>query len=482
MKVLVTLLLIVGAVGAFLYFPRGGASTSATNAATLAILDTTIEGSHAGAAFAPALDGEVYATGDLVRANLDGRAVLTFFDASSLSVDPGSQVKVIALNRLPSDGIQVAIEQSLGRAWYSIQKLKTPDSKFEVRTPTTTAVVKGTAFLTLVQQLPAGGTQTTYQVDDGTLQVTATAGGTVTVPAGTQVTIAEGAPAPASAIPIPGSVSWRLEITGSAGLGFVAVAPTGQICGSVMAKAEIFGCVATPNKITIRDSGPGRWGLLLTSAETLTGATLRVDGFLGAQRTATQTLSRRFNAGDKVRSGITLTGGNGPELSQFEEMTLVTTVCAGIAPGRVFADGTLDARLDAVRAFARGNHSIPVSVIYTEAELNLSIAANAPTATAVKLNDAKFTIDGGGIHGTGKAATQLLTVSASADVIGGPVAGKFTLRVARLSADPLPPGLVDALRGIVDASTSDISGTIPFLVKQVSFRNGCFSVSGVTPD
>ena len=137
MKVLVTLLLIVGAVGAFLYFPRGGASTSATNAATLAILDTTIEGSHAGAAFAPALDGEVYATGDLVRANLDGRAVLTFFDASSLSVDPGSQVKVIALNRLPSDGIQVAIEQSLGRAWYSIQKLRrpTPSSRSGRRPP-----------------------------------------------------------------------------------------------------------------------------------------------------------------------------------------------------------------------------------------------------------------------------------------------------------------------------------------------------------
>ena len=91
MKVLVILLLIVGGVGAFLYFPRGGASTSATNAATLAVLNTAIEGSRAGAGFAPALDGEVYATGDLVRANSDGRGVLTFFDASSLSVDPGAE-------------------------------------------------------------------------------------------------------------------------------------------------------------------------------------------------------------------------------------------------------------------------------------------------------------------------------------------------------------------------------------------------------
>jgi len=230
MKVLVILLLIVGGVGAFLYFPRGGASTSANNAATIAILNTAIEGSRAGAAFAPALDGELYASGDLVRANLDGRGVLTFFDASSLSVDPGSQVKVLALNRLPGDGIQVTIEQTLGRSWSSIQKLKTPDSRYEIRTPSTTAVVRGTAFLTLVQQLPTGGTQTTYQVDEGTLQVTANAGGTVAVPAGTQVTIAEGAPAPANPTPIPPSP--RLEITGSVGLGFVAVAPTGAVCGN----------------------------------------------------------------------------------------------------------------------------------------------------------------------------------------------------------------------------------------------------------
>src|SRR5207247_3741229 len=68
-KVLVVLLLIVAGVGAFLYFPRGGATTSASNAATLAILNTAIEGARAGSAFAPALDGEVYATGDLVRPN-----------------------------------------------------------------------------------------------------------------------------------------------------------------------------------------------------------------------------------------------------------------------------------------------------------------------------------------------------------------------------------------------------------------------------
>jgi hypothetical protein len=471
--------LIVAGVGAFLYFPRGGASTSAQNAATLAVLNTTIEGARAGAAFAPALDGEVYATGDLVRANVDGRAVLTFFDGSSLSVDPGSQVKVVALNRVSTDGIQVTIEQSLGRSWSSVQKLKTPDSRYEVRTPSTTAVVRGTGFLTFVQQLATGGTQTTYQVDEGTLLVNANAGGSVTVPAGTQVTIAEGAPAPASATPI--APSPRLEITGSAGLGFLLVAPTGQSCGTAGGKAEIFGCVVTTNKITIREPAPGRWGIFMTSPSAISVSAFVIDGFVGTTSSVRRIMEGPLVAGQMVRSGITVTSGPPLALSAFEPSTVVTSVCAATAPGRVFASGPVDGRADSVKAFARDNKATPVSLVFTEDELNQVVNKNAPSASqGVNLSDAKIRIDGSGIHGTAKAAMQFITVTASADVVGGPVADKFKLKVSHLAADPLPPGLVDAVKGLVDSTTADISGSVPFVVKQVAFRNGCFWVSGVT--
>jgi hypothetical protein len=479
-KVFVVLLLIVGVVGAFLYFPRGGTTTSAQNAATLAILNTAIEGSRAGAGFAPALDGEIYATGDLVRANVEGRAILTFFDGSSLSVDPGSQVKVLALNRVSADGIQVTIEQSLGRSWSSVQKLRTTDSRYELRTPSTTAVVRGTGFLTFVQQLAGGGTQTTYQVDEGTLQVTATAGGTVTVLAGQQVTIAEGAQAPASAIPI--APSPRLEISGTAGLGFLVVAPTGQSCGPAGAKAEIFGCVVSGDKVTIRDPAPGRWGVFITSSGAVPVGTLNIEGFVGTTRNAGMSTGRVYAAGDMVRTGVTLTVRPQLALSAFEPPTLVTSVCAATAPGRVFASGAIDSRAESVRAFARDNKGSPVSLVFTEAELNQAVNQNVPSAQGVTLSDTKITIDSGGIHGIAKAATQFITLNASADVVGGPVGDKFTLKVSRLAADPLPPGLVAALKGLVDSGTADISGTVPFLVKQVAFRNGCFSVSGVTPN
>jgi hypothetical protein len=472
--------LIVAGVGAFLYFPRGTATASAQNAATLAILNTAIEGARAGAAFAPALDGEVYATGDLVRANVDGRAILTFFDGSSLSVDPGSQVKVVTLNRVSADGIQVTIEQSLGRSWSSVQKLKTPDSRYEVRTPSTTAAVRGTGFLTFVQQLAAGGTQTTYQVDEGTLQVAATAGGTVTVPAGSQVTIAEGAQAPASATPI--APSPRLEVSSSPGLGFLIVAPTGQTCGTAGAKAEIFGCVVGIDKISVRDPTPGRWGVFMTSPSALGASALSVDGLVGTASSGRRVMEGPLTAGQMVRSGITVTPGPPLGLSAFEPPTIVTSVCAAAAPGRVFASGPVDGRAESVRSFARDNKATPVSLVFTEAELNQAVNQNTQPAQGVTLSNAKVTIDSGGIHGTARAAAQFITVNASADVVGGPVGDKFTLKVTHLTAEPLPPGLVDAVRGLVDSTTADISGTVPFLVKQVAFRKGCFWVSGVTPN
>lgn len=479
-KLFVVLLLVVAGVAAFVYFPRG-ATASAQNGATLAILNTAIEGARAGAAFAPALDGELYATGDLVRANADGRAVLTFFDGSSLSVDPGSQVKVVALDRVSTDGIQVTIEQTLGRSWQSVQKLKTPDSRYEVRTPSTSAVVRGTGFVTSVQQLATGKTQTTYQVDDGMVQVSATAGGTVSVPAGTQVTIAEGAQAPASATPIPPSP--RLEVTSTGGLGFQLIAPTGQACGPMGNRAEIFGCVVTPDKVSIREPAAGRWGVVTTSASAVPLGTLSIDGFIGTTRNAGRTLGRPYAAGDTVRTGLTITPGPPLAITAFEPPAVVTSVCAAAAPGRVFATGPVEGRADSIRTFARDNRGALVSLVFTQAELNDAVNRNAPPATqGVTLSDAKITIDAAGIHGSAKAVTQAATVNASADIIGGPIGDKMTLKVSRLVADPLPSVLADAVKGLVDSSTADISGTVPFLVKQVAFRNGCFWVSGVTPN
>ena len=455
-------MILVGALAAFLYYPRASSVASAADAATLAILNTAIDGSRGGAAFAAARDGEIYRSGDLVRANTEGRAVLTFFDGSSLSVDPGSQVKVTALNKVPGEGIQVAIEQTLGRSWSAVQKLRTPDSRFEVRTPSSTAAVRGTGFLTLVQPLPTGGTQTTFQADEGALQVT----------------IAEGAAAPAAPTPIPPSP--HLEIGATTGLSFLAVSPSGAACGPAGSKSEIFGCVATGDKISIRDPAPGRWGLYLTSA-TADSPVLTVDMFTGSTRSGGRALSRPFGANEQVRSGFTLTAGPPVALSTLEEGVAVTSVCAALAPGRVFASGAVESRLDGLRAFALTNRGVPVAIVYTQGELNQAASTGTPSAQGLTLSNTKLTIDPGGIHGTARAATSVVTVDASADLVGGPVSDKFSVHVSRMSADPLPPGLVDFVKGLADTGAAALTDTLPFLVRRVSFRSGCLFVAGVTP-
>src|SRR5690349_9838311 len=226
--ILVVLLIVVGG-GAYLYLPRGE-SLSATVAATISILNTDITAQRGGSgAFATALDGDLYRSGDVVAANVEGRAVLTFFDGSTLTVDPGSQVRVATLNRLDNGGIQLVIEQTLGRTWASVAKLKTPDSKFEVKTPTSTAAVRGTAFETTVVRRADGTLAVTYTADDGQLLVTADAGGSSTVTPNTQLEVDQGQPAPANPTPLPPQPT--LRVTGSNGLGFALTGPAGSTCG-----------------------------------------------------------------------------------------------------------------------------------------------------------------------------------------------------------------------------------------------------------
>jgi len=137
-RVGIVLLVLVVAVAAFLFVPRAG-NVAAADAATLAVLHGDVETQHAGAAFVPALDGDAIATGDVVRANGRGQAVITFFEGSTLTVEPGSDVTITALARAGTDGLQVTILQTLGRTWASVQKLRNPDARFEIRTPTSTA-------------------------------------------------------------------------------------------------------------------------------------------------------------------------------------------------------------------------------------------------------------------------------------------------------------------------------------------------------
>jgi hypothetical protein len=469
-------LLLVGA-GVYLYL-RPSSNATADNAATVGVQSVAVDAQKGSADFAPALDGDIVATGDFVRSSKDGRAVLTFFDGSTVSVDSGALVKVLTLNRLPTGGIELLLEQTLGRSWAAVAKLK-PDSKFEIKTPSSIAAVRGTAFETSVTQNADGTTSATYKVDDGQILVTANAGGTVTVGAGQQVTINANQPAPAAAAAQPPTT--RFVITASAGLEFAIAAPTGATCGNGRNKQEIFGCFASGNTATVREPPAGRYAVMLTKTAASPTTTFLVEAFRGSTRESSRAFTGNPNVGEIVRTGFTYAAGTPLTISELEPSEVVTSICTALSTGRVFATGAVQDRYAQLRTYAQTNKNQPVAFVVVESDLATAANASVPTEVPATVNDVRATIDSAGVHLSAQANASILTVNAATDISAGPVDGKLVIRIRSLTASPLPAGLLDPIRAVLERGFDDFSNGFPFVVRQVAMRQGCLSVMGTTP-
>ena len=461
----------------YLYLRPG--SDESDRAATVAVLSTAVDAQKGSSDFTPALDGDVLSNGDFVRSSKDGRAVLTFFDGSTLSVDPASLVKVLTLNRLGSGGIALLVEQTLGRSWAAVSKLKTPDSKFEIKTPTSIAAVRGTSFETSVTQNADGTFSVTYKVDDGEILVTANAGGSVAVGAGQQVTIATNQPAPAQATGQPPTP--RLVMTAATGLEFSVTAATGATCGNGRNKQEIFGCVASGNVIMLREPPGGRYSVMLTRTAGAPTATLTVDAFRGTAREATRTFTGNLNVADIVRSGFSYAAGTPQTISDLEPAEVVTSVCSAQSVGRVFGSGAVQDRYALLRIYAETNKSQPVAFVVTDADLTTAGEASIPSEVPMEVTDLRATIDSAGMHLAGSVSASVLTINAASDISVGAVDGKLVMRVRSLTASPLPAGLLDGIRAPLEESLNEFSSGFPFPVRQVLMRPGCLAVLGTTP-
>lgn len=476
-RVGIVLLVLVVAGAAFLFFPRGG-NLSIANAATLTVLHGNVDAQKGATDFAPALDGDLLSTGDVVRANDTGNAVLTFFDGSTLTVQSGSQVKVASLVRTGSGGIQVTIEQTLGKTWASVQKLS-GDSKFEIKTPTSTAVVRGTAFETNVEVVN-GVTTTTIKTDEGTVLVTADAGGQTSVPAGSQVSVPQGAPAPANPAPQPPGP--RLRFTSSANFGYTVIDPRGMQCGSV--GRQIPGCAVNGGVVTILGPAAGAYSVVMTAAAPVQGATLALDGARGDTTDFTSRFTTNFALGDLVRTSVTLTvpGTGALASSGFTPAELVTSVCGAEAKGRVFSSGPVADRGNLLSTYAKGNPKQPAAIVVSATELTQAAADGVKSANLpVPVTGIIVTIDRDGVHLAAQAAAGPLTVPATANIIAGTTGGKLVMKTRDLDLGPVPGQVKDQLVTALDKSLTDFAGQFPLLVDRVALREGCMAVIGTTP-
>lgn len=175
-----------------------GQRTAAGASTTITIISGGVSVRHGtGGSFATLEDGAVLGPGDTIKTASDARAVLTFFEGSTVEVEPDSELIIDEAAASPDGSTQLSMTQVLGQTWHVVTHLVTSGSKYEVKTTTSTASVRGTQFG--VQVAPD---QTTTVATSEGLVVTTGSGTTVEVAPGTQTTTRVGE-APAAPAPQP---------------------------------------------------------------------------------------------------------------------------------------------------------------------------------------------------------------------------------------------------------------------------------------
>src|SRR3990170_551511 len=144
--------------------------------------------------FRPGVDSETLKAGMSVEAKLDARAVLTFEDGSTMELEPGAKISIDEVSTGSQGELLVRLQQTIGRTWSHVQPLLSPNSRFHVKTPSATAVVRGTSFEIVVEiERGTGRAVTSVNVFQGKVDMVA-AGAVVPVSAGKTSVVEEGKP------------------------------------------------------------------------------------------------------------------------------------------------------------------------------------------------------------------------------------------------------------------------------------------------
>ncbi len=172
--------------------PGGVAALGASTALT--IIGGDVQVSSQGGPFEAARDGAILSPGDIIRTGVDARAVLTYFEGSTVAIEPSSELAISEAHASPDGSTVVVMTQNFGRTWHVVTKLISGGSKYEVRTPAATASVRGTAFEVGVAQQANGESTTAIITTEGAVAAAARATAAlpepepVIVPAGFQTT------------------------------------------------------------------------------------------------------------------------------------------------------------------------------------------------------------------------------------------------------------------------------------------------------
>ncbi|MFC2048352.1 FecR domain-containing protein, partial [Chloroflexota bacterium] len=95
-------------------------------------------------------DGATLTVGTRIRTSLDSHALLTFFEGSTIKLDPNTDVEIQQVVLTDEESTTIVLKQWLGRTWSRVIKMADPESHYRIETPSATAIVRGTLFATEV--------------------------------------------------------------------------------------------------------------------------------------------------------------------------------------------------------------------------------------------------------------------------------------------------------------------------------------------
>jgi len=171
LAVLVVLVFVVVAVRSFLGSPDGEGA-DALPLVSFSVLDGAAQREPSGGTPVGALDGDALGPGDAISTDAEGVALLTFFDGSTIQLEPLTRVAIRELSRSRDGAHTIVVEQTDGQTWASVAT-QAPNARFEILMPDSTAVIKGTALKTTVNK--KAGTSSVY-VDQGAVQMSSAKG------------------------------------------------------------------------------------------------------------------------------------------------------------------------------------------------------------------------------------------------------------------------------------------------------------------
>ena len=167
--VVLTVALALGAGSSAVLAPGADALVSRS---MLTVVDGAVLVSQGGAEFTSAREGVVLAAGDRIRTGAGAAAEITYFEGSSVRLEAETEIVVESLRTEADGGTVIGMMQTLGRTWHVVTKLISGSSRYEVRTPSSTASVRGTIFAVDVH-IDADGPAATVTTSEGVVVHTA---------------------------------------------------------------------------------------------------------------------------------------------------------------------------------------------------------------------------------------------------------------------------------------------------------------------